>query len=154
MRPLAEAWKTMAYLSISPAQARAWFSGDEGTAPKPPDRKKINETLSKNDNLGETLKGVNTLIRNLDGHAHLSPEALIQTNAGSAGFGIFGATYQEDYCRMVISWATFCIILILHEFSRDDPSISATWVADLASVESLRDAWHQEEDFPLSPEEE
>lgn len=152
MRPMIEAWKTMAYVAIHPANAQDWFPGDDGVLPKKPDRKAMNTALDLDERFRDTLVGANRLIRYLDGHAHLSPEALVQTNADREGIGIFGATYREDHCRMVISWATFCVMLILHELSRDDSSLPSKWSADLKLIESLRTVWHQQQGLGSPPE--
>jgi len=145
LRPMIETWKSMAYATLQPLQARRWYPGDDGSAPKTPNREKMNAALAASSDYTNNLAAMGRVLNELNDHAHLSPAALPQTQSGTEGFGILGAGYDHRWCAGIVSHATLCTHLILDELRREPHYQPERWREEVNRIGKLRTSWMQRE---------
>ncbi|MGI8644470.1 MAG: hypothetical protein ACR2LS_10185 [Thermomicrobiales bacterium] len=135
VRHLFETWLRLEYLHIRPDMASAWYEGENGKEPKPPNYGTILKTIRRScgSNLRPLVEKVNATVTHLNSMAHPSPYILQQTVGVRDNQHNVGANYVEDLCVYSLHEGLSATRLIVTQLQRDAPQ-AKEWHQEFKTV--------------------
>lgn len=135
VRHLFETWLRLEYLHIRPDMASAWYEGESGKEPKPPNYGTILKTIRRScdSNSRPLVEKVNATVTHLHSMAHPSPYMLQQTVGVRETQHNVGANYVEGLCVYSLHEGVFATRLIVTQLQRDAPQ-PEEWYQEFKTV--------------------